>query len=969
MEPIVTTTLPREIFQRTCYICLEESSKNDASAGASAVCEKNGCRKAFHVTCAQKKGLLCEITKKNNKQQVVYSGFCGEHIPPEESGTIAGDRYRKIPAYPRISEPGCERASSSSGYSTPNNPEKSPQPPPSTTDPPSNSIPVVDNSASNTSVDNQRSSSIKSTASVGSSGTTESADSGIQTTVSELQPVVVEEKQAIRKPHKKSLMARMDNAGIMVNPAPSPVAASPSQPPQITFPYAPMNPTHPPPMPNDSGARYQVANPFADMPVQYDLSRPPMLVGKAPEMMQHVKMMSTGTPPPLVANMPLPRKRPLTPSILDSETLTISSLIERTIERATTSTTTLPPVVMPFTTGVRPPYIPDDKGMAPSPGGDSGGQKKPKKAAKESKTDPRRAGNTATIKDLLANTNLSPVSGQPSGHPSPQSEMFMQHQQQMMATMNSQKMQIGGVQSTPPRGTPVDMERNSQGGNSSSPFSRTEKPVSPKMINVARVHDDRHRTAVEKVQHYLTNQSGPEIPVMNNQPLALTTAQAPSSGGSKSKRKSQDERPSRAVHSATKANPSQPEETHLSTPVPAKTEMGRKSNGYVNGTGPNASTAAPPDEEMDATAAQAFDTLMMALSTFGTTAAHQTGAAIHPTVATTLDGFFRMQKELNMLKEKVGQLEGLKAFYLTQVQALRSLTEKHVAADGGGLSVVQPTMPEEVARLLSVLEPHDEAASNTQRRGPPHESASDGLLARLHEPAARDPVHRSSRDSSRPESRAQTATSASSLPPPPSSVPLYPHPPNAHLQTASSPSQTPKPYPRSRTSEREREREKEQRDTATSYAMTNGYPGQPPSNASSSSSSNRRGHYAHLEGMDGIPSGVISTPAPVASTPQLLMPNVAGTQFLLPGQQFYPMQMDPQRLMAMMPGQAFFPPALYGAPGMGGFIPAQNISDYTGLGRMHTPTTRYPPEDGSHNSGSQHPHSSMKREYEARETS
>ena len=43
------------------------------------------------------------------------------------------------------------------------------------------------------------------------------------------------------------------------------------------------------------------------------------------------------------------------------------------------------------------------------------------------------------------------------------------------------------------------------------------------------------------------------------------------------------------------------------------------------------------------------------------------------TAATALDGFFRMQKELEVLKRKVGELEGLKAFYLTQVQALRAL--------------------------------------------------------------------------------------------------------------------------------------------------------------------------------------------------------------------------------------------------------------------------------------------------------
>lgn len=72
-----------------------------------------------------------------------------------------------------------------------------------------------------------------------------------------------------------------------------------------------------------------------------------------------------------------------------------------------------------------------------------------------------------------------------------------------------------------------------------------------------------------------------------------------------------------------------------------------------------------------------------------------------------------MHRELTVLKEKVGQLEGLKAFYLTQVQALRSLADK-TASDG--YPIVQPTMPEEVARLLSVLgEPHEEASVTRQK--------------------------------------------------------------------------------------------------------------------------------------------------------------------------------------------------------------------------------------------------------------
>ena len=65
---------------------------------------------------------------------------------------------------------------------------------------------------------------------------------------------------------------------------------------------------------------------------------------------------------PMERAIPSPlRKRALSPSILDNETLTISSLIERTIERATTSTTTSAPMPVsnsvPFSSGVRPPQL------------------------------------------------------------------------------------------------------------------------------------------------------------------------------------------------------------------------------------------------------------------------------------------------------------------------------------------------------------------------------------------------------------------------------------------------------------------------------------------------------------------------------------------------------------------------------------------------------------------------------------
>lgn len=169
---------------------------------------------------------------------------------------------------------------------------------------------------------------------------------------------------------------------------------------------------------------------------------------------------------------------------------------------------------------------------------------------------------------------------------------------------------------------------------------------------------------------------------------------------------------------------------------------------------------------------------------------------------------------------------------------------------------------------------------------PTSDHASDGLLARLHEPGVRDPVHRSHREP-RPESRPQTSTSTG-----PPSVTQQNSAPQSHMQ-APSPSHTPKSAPRSRASrdaERERERDREvrerdrdrDREREVSNNNNNNNYGYPTS---------RRGHYQHLENMDGIPSGVISTPTPAVSAPQLLMPNVAGTPFILPNQQIYNMQM------------------------------------------------------------------------------
>ncbi|KAG9356074.1 hypothetical protein JZ751_000918 [Albula glossodonta] len=60
MEPIVLQSVPHERYNKTCYICEEQGRESKAATGACMTCNKHGCRQAFHVTCAQFAGLLCE---------------------------------------------------------------------------------------------------------------------------------------------------------------------------------------------------------------------------------------------------------------------------------------------------------------------------------------------------------------------------------------------------------------------------------------------------------------------------------------------------------------------------------------------------------------------------------------------------------------------------------------------------------------------------------------------------------------------------------------------------------------------------------------------------------------------------------------------------------------------------------------------------------------------------------------------
>ncbi|GAU99494.1 hypothetical protein RvY_10488 [Ramazzottius varieornatus] len=1006
MEPIILNEVPKHRFQQTCYICVEEGKQAESTTGACSICEKGACKKAFHVTCAQRKGLLCEIFKKNKPDQVIYAGFCADHIPPGEHGTVDGARYRKIPSYPRAPSSGGipERASSSSGYSTPN---KSSSPPAGQV-----SVENVQNSvqAANETEKNQRSSSIKSNASVGSNGTTESADSGIltssdpervpslqnSTTATVANEPAGKNERAIRKPPKKSLAARMDGAGIpalqspsssshgspqvssqpsssVSAPVPSPQQQQQPTPPQMTvqspsqlassssslappslpshcaFPQYAMMPMSMAPLqqsPGDPPRYYHADNPFAtphDMAYQMNkpvgvVSMESMSQNRSPSMMQQAK---NGVNQPTDRPTPPLRKRPLSPSILDSETLTISSLIERTIERATTSTTTVPPVSVPYTTGVRPMF-PGEDNSKPTEGSAS---KKGKRQPKEPKNDPRRQGTTATIKDILANNGvMSPQqqaqlmqgsSQQPAPYSAPQPE----------PAHASQGKDAGKPRSQPPSfvGTPT-MGDDKTNHSPDSPFNREQRPLTPRSLAARHESNDRHKNTMEKVQHYLNNSIAPSD-VIPGSPLSISTAQQQTKGG----KKNQEEKVSRASYGQGRSGGSQqaPDaRSHQQMAPREEPAMAKKVNGYPNGPVSTENTAGQPEDDVETPAgAMAFDHYMYQLATLGTNAAHNAAVGLHPSAAVTLDGFFRMQKELTSLKQKVGELESLKAFYLTQVQSLRSLSEKY-AADG---PVTQPTMPEEVARLIGMLGPTDGLEEPSAPVRTKVEVPSDGLMARLHEPGA---------GSSRGRSDSRVGSNA----PPSSSVPH-------HVQQ--SPSSTPKPPSRSARAVRD-EKDKNERD-GREYVNGSGggYSGNGGSGGSSGNGSSgnvRRPHYEHL---DGLPSGVVSTPAQVATTQAMLMPSMNGQPFLFQNP-MYSMTMDP-RIFGMMPGQmaqmqAFLPQTVY-AQNMTGYTPV-NTSDYAGLGRMHTPTSsRYTMEENGGSAGGsslnqQQHQSNMKRDYD-----
>ncbi|KAG2458155.1 AF10 protein, partial [Polypterus senegalus] len=100
MEPIVLQSVPHERYNKTCYICEEQGRESKAATGACMTCNKHGCRHAFHVTCAQFAGLLCE-EEGSEADNVRYCGYCKYHY----SKLKHKERDKHKPKHRRTVEP------------------------------------------------------------------------------------------------------------------------------------------------------------------------------------------------------------------------------------------------------------------------------------------------------------------------------------------------------------------------------------------------------------------------------------------------------------------------------------------------------------------------------------------------------------------------------------------------------------------------------------------------------------------------------------------------------------------------------------------------------------------------------------------------------------------------------------------------------------------------------------------------
>ncbi|XP_054621506.1 protein AF-10 isoform X8 [Dunckerocampus dactyliophorus] len=106
MEPIVLQSVPHDRYNKTCYICEDQGRESKAATGACMTCNKHGCRQAFHVTCAQFAGLLCE-EQGSDADNVKYCGYCKYHhskLPYNSSSSVGGGTPLPPPSQKRLDD-------------------------------------------------------------------------------------------------------------------------------------------------------------------------------------------------------------------------------------------------------------------------------------------------------------------------------------------------------------------------------------------------------------------------------------------------------------------------------------------------------------------------------------------------------------------------------------------------------------------------------------------------------------------------------------------------------------------------------------------------------------------------------------------------------------------------------------------------------------------------------------------------
>ncbi|KAM3722983.1 Zinc finger protein [Dirofilaria immitis] len=109
MDPVILSDVPLERFQQQCYLCMERGEEKRAYLGACMPCNKPGCKKCFHVTCAQAEGLLCE--EGGGSKNVKYCGYCAAHAKK----AISDPLIKIIPPYRHRAESSCSSGSGGGG--------------------------------------------------------------------------------------------------------------------------------------------------------------------------------------------------------------------------------------------------------------------------------------------------------------------------------------------------------------------------------------------------------------------------------------------------------------------------------------------------------------------------------------------------------------------------------------------------------------------------------------------------------------------------------------------------------------------------------------------------------------------------------------------------------------------------------------------------------------------------------------